>query len=310
MKMSETSPVEAGISQRPTKTLEDLLNKIRSYFPQADLRVIEKAYYFSEKAHEGQIRRSGEPYISHPLSVAGILADLHLDLDSVATGLLHDTVEDTHATLEDIRREFGDSVAELVDGVTKISQMKFKNSNEKQGENVRKMIVAMGRDVRVLLVKLCDRLHNMRTMNFMPFEKQERIALETLEIYCPLAGRMGISSLKIELEDLCFRYYRPDMYYELVQKVRKTEAERTRYIEDVKSQISHELQRANFKFDVYGRSKHLWSIYKKMQSRNIDYDQLYDVLAFRVIIDSVAECYGVLGLIHSLWKPIPRRFKD
>jgi len=309
MNMPE-SYVEGGLSQRPTKTLEDLLNKIRSYFPQADLKVIEKAYYFSERAHEGQIRRSGEPYISHPLSVAGILADLHLDLDSIATGLLHDTVEDTHATLEDIRREFGDAIAQLVDGVTKISQMKFKNSNEKQGENVRKMIVAMGRDVRVLLVKLCDRLHNMRTMNFMPFEKQERIALETLEIYCPLAGRMGISSLKIELEDLCFRYYRPDMYYELVQKVRKTEAEQNRYIEEVKNMINHELQKAAFKFEVYGRSKHLWSIYKKMQSRNIDYEQLYDVLAFRVIVESVAECYGVLGLMHSMWKPIPGRFKD
>lgn len=307
--MSE-SHVEGGLSQRPTKTLEELLNKIRSYFPQADLKIIEKAYYFSEKAHEGQIRRSGEPYISHPLAVGGILADLHLDLDSIVTGLLHDTVEDTHATLEDIRREFGDSVAQLVDGVTKISQMKFKNSYEKQGENIRKMIVAMGRDVRVLLVKLCDRLHNMRTMNFMPFEKQERIAMETLEIYCPLAGRMGISSLKIELEDLCFRYYRPDMYYELVQKVRKTEAEQNRYIEDVKSIISKDLEKAGFKFEVFGRSKHLWSIYKKMQSRNIDYEQLYDVLAFRVIVESVAECYGVLGLVHSLWKPIPGRFKD
>ncbi|WP_413287889.1 RelA/SpoT family protein [Bdellovibrio sp. HCB337] len=310
MPETTTSYVEGGLSQRPTKTLEELLNKIRSYFPQADLKVIEKAYYFSEKAHEGQIRRSGEPYISHPLSVAGILADLHLDLDSIATGLLHDTVEDTHATLEDIRREFGDAIAQLVDGVTKIGQMKFKNSYEKQGENIRKMIVAMGRDVRVLLVKLCDRLHNMRTMNFMPFEKQERIALETLEIYCPLAGRMGISSLKIELEDLCFRYYRPDMYYELIQKVRKTESETTRYIADVKDMISQDLTRANFKYEVFGRSKHLWSIYKKMQSRNIDYEQLYDVLAFRVIVESVAECYGVLGLVHSLWKPIPGRFKD
>ncbi|MGZ3748555.1 MAG: RelA/SpoT family protein, partial [Pseudobdellovibrionaceae bacterium] len=203
-----------------------------------------------------------------------------------------------------------EAVSQLVDGVTKISQMKFKNSNEKQGENIRKMIVAMGRDVRVLLVKLCDRLHNMRTMNFMPFEKQERIALETLEIYCPLAGRMGISSLKIELEDLCFRYYRPDMYYQLSQKVKKTEAERNRYIEDVKGLIGKELEKANFKFEVYGRSKHLWSIYKKMQNRNIDYEQLYDVLAFRVIVDTVAECYGVLGLVHSLWKPIPGRFKD
>ncbi len=301
---------EESLTNKPVKTLEDLLVRIRTYFPNGDLSVIEKAYHFSERMHEGQIRRSGEPYISHPLSVAAILADLHLDLDTIATGLLHDTVEDTEATLEDIRREFGEVIAHLVDGVTKIGQMKFKNSHEKQGENIRKMIVAMGKDVRVILVKLADRLHNMRTLNFMPFEKQERIALETLEIYCPLAGRMGISSLKTELEDLCFRYYRPDMYYELIQQIRKTESEQNRYIEEVMSLINKELSKAGFKFDVFGRSKHLWSIYRKMQSRNIDYDQVYDILAFRVIVNSVAECYAVLGLIHSLWKPIPGRFKD
>ncbi len=301
---------DAGVSQKPVKTLEDLLLRIRSFYPNADLTIIEKAYYFSEKAHEGQMRRSGEPYISHPLSVAAILADLHLDLDTIATGLLHDTVEDTAATLDNIRQEFGDVIAHLVDGVTKIGQMKFKNNHEKQGENIRKMIVAMGKDVRVVLVKLADRLHNLRTLNFMPFEKQERIALETLEIYCPLAGRMGISSLKIELEDLCFRYYRPEMYYQLVQQIKKTESEQNRYIEEVKSMISRELSKAGFKFDVYGRSKHLWSIYRKMQSRSIDYDQVYDILAFRVIVGSVAECYTVLGSVHSLWKPIPGRFKD
>jgi GTP pyrophosphokinase len=301
---------EEGLTNKPVKTLEDLLKKIRAFYPNADLKIIEKAYYFSEKAHEGQIRRSGEPYISHPLSVAGILADLRLDLDTIATGLMHDTVEDTGVTLEDIRREFGDVIAHLVDGVTKIGQMKFKNSHEKQGENIRKMIVAMGKDVRVVLVKLADRLHNMRTLNYMPFEKQERIALETLEIYTPLAGRMGISSLKIELEDLCFRYYRPDMYYELVQKVKKTEGERNRYIDEVKLLISREMNKAGFKFDVYGRSKHLWSVYRKMQSRDIDYEQVFDQLAFRVIVESVAECYAALGLVHSLWKPIPGRFKD
>lgn len=301
---------EEGISSKPVKTLEDLLNRIRSYYPNADLTIIEKAYSFSEHAHEGQIRRSGEAYISHPLSVAAILADLHLDLDTIATGLLHDTVEDTVATMDDIKREFGEVIAHLVDGVTKISQMKFKNSHEKQGENIRKMIVAMGKDVRVVLVKLADRMHNMRTLNFMPFEKQERIALETLEIYCPLAGRMGISSLKTELEDLCFRYYRPDMYYALVQKVKKTESEQTRYIEEVKNLVSKELGKAHLHYEIYGRSKHLWSIYRKMQSRSIDYEQVYDVLAFRVLVESIAECYAVLGLVHSLWKPIPGRFKD
>jgi GTP pyrophosphokinase len=301
---------ENGLSLKPVKTVDDLLNRIRGFWPNADLTVIEKAYSFSEKAHAGQNRRSGEPYISHPLSVAAILADLRLDLDTIATGLLHDTVEDTAVTLEDIRREFGDVISHLVDGVTKIGQMKFKNSHEKQGENVRKLIVAMGKDVRVVLVKLADRLHNMRTMHFMPFEKQERIALETLEFYCPLAGRMGISSLKIELEDLCFRYYRPEMFYTLVQQIKKSESEQGRYIDDVKHSISKELNKAGFKFDVFGRTKHLWSIYRKMETRNITYDQVFDVLAFRVLVDTVAECYAALGLIHSLWKPIPGRFKD
>lgn len=302
--------VEESQKNQSLKTIEDLCNKVLQYYPSADVSILQKAYKFSEKAHEGQFRRSGEPYISHPLSVAGILADLRLDIDSIVTGLLHDTVEDTHATLDDIKREFGDVVATLVDGVTKISQIKFKNSVEKQGENVRKMIIAMGKDVRVVLVKLADRLHNMRTMHHMPYEKQARIALETLEIYCPLAGRMGINTLKIELEDLCFRYYRPDMYYELVQRIKKTEAETNRYIDEVKKLIGKAMEKTSVKYQVFGRSKHLWSIYRKMQSRNIDYDQVYDVLAFRVIVQSISECYEVLGHIHALWKPIPGRFKD
>lgn len=303
--------IEEGLATKPVKTVEDLVLRVQSYHPQVDVQLLTKAYRFSEKAHEGQIRRSGEAYISHPLSVAGILADLKLDVDSIITGLLHDTVEDTPVTLEDVKREFGETVAMLVDGVTKISQIKFRNSYEKQGENMRKMIIAMGKDVRVLLIKLCDRLHNMRTLNFMPFEKQERIALETLEIYCPLAGRLGISSLKNELEDLCFRYYRPDTYYELVQKVRKTESETMRYIEDVINMIKKELHKAHLtQFEVYGRAKHLWSVYRKMTARNIDYDQVHDVLAFRVLVGNVGECYAVLGLVHSLWKPIPGRFKD
>ncbi|GIL17789.1 MAG: GTP pyrophosphokinase [Oligoflexia bacterium] len=299
------------LSVKPIKHLDELKERILSYYPNADLKIIEKAYSFSEKAHTGQIRRSGEPYIAHPLNVAGILADLHLDLDSIATGILHDTVEDTHATVEDIRREFGETIAHLVDGVTKISKMNFKTSSERQGENIRKMIVAMGKDVRVILVKLADRLHNMRTLHHMPYEKQSRIALETLEIYCPLASRMGISSLKIELEDLSFRFYRPDMYYQLVQKVQKTEKERSQYIDDVKRMITKELEQASFKsFEIQGRSKHLWSIYRKMSGRNIDYEQVFDILAFRVIVDTVSQCYEVLGHIHSLWKPIPGRFKD
>lgn len=300
------------LPEKHTRTLEELFQKILAYHPQADISVIQKAYDFSEKAHEGQIRRSGEAYISHPLSVAGILADLRLDLDSIATGLLHDTVEDTHATIADIKREFGDSVAQMVDGVTKISKMNFKTSTERQGENIRKMIVAMGKDVRVILVKLCDRLHNMRTLNHMAYDKQARIALETLEIYCPLASRLGISSLKIELEDLSFRYYRPDMYYQLSQKVTILERDQASYIDEVKKLISKNLEATHSirKYEVQGRSKHLWSIYRKMTNRNIDFEQVYDVLAFRVLVESISQCYEVLGLVHSIWKPIPGRFKD
>lgn len=297
-------------SWKPLKTVEELCDKIAKYDPNADLNLVRRAYSFSEKFHEGQFRRSGEPYISHPLSVSGILADLRLDVETIITGLLHDTVEDTEATLDDIKREFGDTVTMLVDGVTKINQMKFRNSVEKQGENIRKMIVAMGKDVRVVLVKLADRLHNMRTLHHMPYDKQSRIALETLEIYAPLAGRMGINTLKIELEDLCFRYYRPDMYYILVQKLKKSEAETNRYIDEVRKQIGEVLGKTNLKHEVYGRSKHLWSIYRKMTSRDLDYDQVYDILAFRVLVNSIPECYEALGYIHSIWKPVPGRFKD
>ncbi len=292
------------------QTIEELLEKIRSYWPKADLSIVEKAYAISEKAHQGQFRRSGEPYISHPLSVAGILADLHLDLDSVVTGILHDTVEDTYITLQKIREEFGDTIAELVDGVTKISQIKFKNSHEKQGENIRKMIVAMGKDVRVVMVKLADRMHNMRTLHHMPYEKQSRIALETLEIYSPLASRIGMNAMKIELEDLCFKFYRPDSFYELDQKTKKNEMERSRFIEGVARQIDEVLGKANVKGVVSGRAKHLWSVYRKMQARNIEFEQVFDLLAFRLIVENVSDCYAALGQIHSIWKPIPGRFKD
>ncbi len=299
------------LPHKPIKTVDELVEKIRSYHPQLPVQLIEKAYLFSEKAHEGQLRRSGEPYISHPLNVAAILADLRLDVDTIMTGLLHDTVEDTQASLDEIKKEFGETVSYLVDGVTKIGQMNFRNSFDKQGENIRKMIVAMGKDVRVVLVKLADRLHNMRTLNHMPYEKQSRIAQETLEIYCPLAGRIGISALKIELEDLCFRYSRPDKYYELVQSIKKTEGDTQKYIDEVKKNVADVLKNTAIKkYKIYGRSKHLWSVYRKMTSRNLDYDQIYDVLAFRILVGSVVECYEVLGYIHSIWKPIPGRFKD
>lgn len=308
--MTTESVFGDSVIEKPLKSLEELLERVRRYYPNADLSLIEKAYHLSEKAHSGQIRRSGEPYFFHPLAVAGILADLRLDLASVATGLLHDVVEDTEISLEEIRTQFGDTVALLVDGVTKISKMKFRDTHEKQGENIRKMIVAMGKDVRVLLVKLADRLHNMRTLSHMPYEKQSQIARETLDIYAPLAGRMGISSLKVELEDLSFRYYRPDKYYDLVQKIQKKKKERYHYIEEVKALLATELAKAGFKGEVLGRSKHLWSIYRKMVNRNLEFEQIQDVIAFRVLVDSVGECYGVLGQVHSLWKPIPGRFKD
>jgi GTP diphosphokinase / guanosine-3',5'-bis(diphosphate) 3'-diphosphatase len=291
--------------------IDNLCNKIKSYDAQADIDIVKKAYLFSKNAHQGQFRRSGEPYIFHPIGVAEIIADLRLDMPSIVTGLLHDTVEDTGVTLEQIEAEFGPVVRQLVDGVTKISLMAFKNTHEKQGENVRKMIVAMGKDVRVILVKLADRLHNMRTLSHMPFEKQMRIGLETLDIYAPLASRLGINSVKVELEDLAFRYSNPEMYYELAQKVTKKKKEREKYIEDVKASLTGELTK-NMKsaFRVQGRPKHLYSIFRKMETTGIEYEHVYDVLAFRVIVESIPQCYEVLGTVHSMWKPIPGRFKD
>lgn len=309
--MSSEAFNKDGISDSSVESIDDLLRLITDFFPQANTEFIRKAYEFSEKAHEGQIRRSGEPYISHPLGVAAILADLHLDLPTIATGLLHDTVEDTDVTLDEIEKEFGEEVRHIVDGVTKISKMQFRNTHEKQGENIRKMIVAMGKDVRVVLVKLADRLHNMRTLNHMPPEKQARIANETLDIYAPLASRLGISSIKIELEDLSFRYSQPESYYSLVQKVSKKKKEREKYIEEVKRDLETEIDKSvKNAFEISGRPKHFYSIYKKMQIRGIDYEQVYDILAFRICVETVPECYEVLGLIHNLWKPIPGRFKD
>lgn len=302
---------ELGLSEVVVESVDQLVDRVRSYHSACDADFLKKAYDFSAKAHAGQIRRSGEAYIFHPLAVAGILADLHLDLDTIVTGLLHDTVEDTSVTLADIEREFGEHVAVLVDGVTKISQMSFQNTQEKQGENIRKMIVAMGKDIRVVLVKLADRLHNMRTLHHMQYHKQLRIANETLEIYAPLASRLGMSSVKIELEDLSFRFALPDRYYELAQKVAKKKKERERYIEEVIRVLQREIeQRTKIKFEVSGRPKHLYSIYKKMEQSQIDYEQVYDVLAFRIFVDNVPNCYETLGIVHSLYKPIPGRFKD
>lgn len=298
------------ISDAPLNTIDGLLERIAQVAPGVDLDNVRKAYEFSEKAHEGQFRRSGEAYITHPVGVAAIIADLGLDEASIITGLLHDTVEDTDATYEDILNLFGEDIADLVDGVTKISQMKFRNTHHKQGENIRKMIVAMGKDIRVVLVKLSDRLHNMRTLNHMPYEKQSRIAQETLDIYAPLANRLGISSLKTELEDLSFRYLRPEIYYDLVTRVDKKKKEREAYVHDVTDLLEGKLRASHPNVEIQGRPKHFYSIYKKMEHRGLAFEQIYDLMAFRILVDSVAECYSVLGIIHSSWKPIPGRFKD
>tara|TARA_B100001248_G_scaffold261746_1_gene254002 strand:+ start:9334 stop:11514 length:2181 start_codon:yes stop_codon:yes gene_type:complete len=299
-KISETSPTD----------VEELLERIQDLSPNIDTKEVRRAFEFSKKAHEGQFRRSGEPYITHPLGVASIINDLGLDQASIITGLLHDTVEDTKVTNEDIVKNFGQEVADLVDGVTKISQMTFKNTHQKQGENIRKMIIAMGKDIRVIMVKLADRLHNMRTLNHMPYFKQERIAQETLDIYAPLANRLGISSIKVELEDLSFRYLRPDIFYDLVQRVQRKKKEREKYVDDVIHQIHEVLEKSSLYADVQGRSKHLYSIYKKMEHKNLEFDQVHDLLGFRVLLDSVGQCYQALGIVHSVWKPVPGRFKD
>jgi len=294
----------------PDRVLKELKDRIATYYPQADFPLLDRAFEFSNKAHEGQLRRSGDPYILHPLGVAMVLAEMHLDLDTIMTGLLHDTVEDTVATLADLEKLFGPTIAKLVDGVTKISQMSFRNTHEKQSENIRKMIIAMGRDIRVILVKLADRLHNMRTLNHMPLDRQIAIAQETLDIYAPLANRLGISWVKIELEDLSLRYLKPEIYYKFVQKVAKKRKEREKYIHEVISDLQKELEKEGIKGEVTGRPKHFYSIYKKMEAGNIEYDQVYDLLAFRVIVGTVVQCYEVLGVVHNLWKPIPGRFKD
>ncbi len=288
----------------------DILDRLVSYNPSADTDLLRKAYVFSAKVHLGQVRLSGEAYLTHPLEVAGILTQLRLDVASVATGLLHDTVEDTLVKLDDIRDNFGNEIAQLVDGVTKISQIPFRSYEESQAENFRKMILAMVRDIRVVLIKLADRLHNMRTLGYHSPEKQMEIAQETLDIYAPLANRLGIDWIKTELEDLAFQYLHPDIYKDIHRKIAKKEKERSRYIDEVKRILMKKLYESNIEAEVTGRIKQIYSIYLKMKEQNIDFDQVYDITAFRVIVNNIKECYDVLGIIHSLWKPIPGKFKD
>ena len=290
--------------------LADLVERIRGYHPAADVEIVSRAYDYSVRAHEGQKRKSGDPYFVHPAAVAGIITELRLDTASICAGLLHDVVEDTLATLDDVEREFGAEVAFLVDGVTKLSKINFASKEDRQAENFRKMVVAMARDIRVLLVKLCDRLDNMRTLDCMSAEAQERIARETMDIYAPLANRLGIARFKAELEDLSFKYLDPQAFQDLNTKITKSKKERDRYIADVSKTLSGRLAEQGFPADVYGRAKHLYSIYRKMKTQDCEYEQVYDVIAFRVVVESVADCYAALGVIHSRWTPIPGRFKD
>ncbi len=290
--------------------LNDITSKILSYHPSADIGLIEKAYVYSAKVHKEQIRLSGEPYLSHPLEVAGILTNMKMDEISVASGLLHDTVEDTLAELTDIEYLFGKDVATVVDGVTKISKIQFLSKEKQQAENIRKMILAMASDIRVLLVKLADRLHNMQTLGFQPPEKQEVITRETLDIYAPLAGRMGIYWLKATLEDLSLFYLEPKIYEDIRVGVAHRREAQAKFIREIKEILSKRLREANIKATIKGRHKHFFSIYQKMMEQDLNIDQVYDVIAFRIIVNSVKECYEVLGLIHSTWKSVAGRFKD
>lgn len=292
--------------------ISDIIDKAQAYLSADDLEMIEKAYIYSASVHQGQVRLSGEPYLTHPMEVAGILTDMKMDAATIISGLLHDTIEDTLTTAEQLESEFGKDVAFLVSGLTKLSRMSFGSQEERQSENFRKMILAMSADIRILLVRLADRIHNMRTLQYHPKEKRIYIARETMDIYAPLANRLGINSMRMELEDLSFRYIAPDAYDELTAKIAKSKEARTRYTEEVKSIIFNELQKHSITCRVEGRAKHLYSIYKKMHEQHINFDEVYDLIAFRVIIDSDQEkvCYEVLSLVHALWKPVPGRFKD
>tara|TARA_B100000925_G_scaffold265752_1_gene225080 strand:+ start:20 stop:2212 length:2193 start_codon:yes stop_codon:yes gene_type:complete len=289
---------------------DTLISRVTAYYPDADFVMLRKAFNYATKAHEGQKRRSGEDYIIHPINVAATLVKLRLDLDSIIAGLLHDVVEDCGIEPTEIQDEFNPAVAQIVVGLTKISKIKFKTKEESQAENFRKMVVAMAKDIRVIIVKLADRMHNMRTLQYVSEEKQKKIAKETLDIYVPLATRLGINSVKSELEDLCLRFLKPETYYELREKVAMKKSERESYIKDTRNILIEKLNEYSLKAEVKGRPKHFYSIYKKIANRGVDYDQIQDILAFRIIVNNITECYKCLGIIHSSYTPIPGRFKD
>ncbi len=290
--------------------INDIVDEVLAHHPEADVSLIQKAYILSARAHEGQTRLSGEPYLSHPLEVAYIMAQMGLDPVSVVCGLLHDTVEDTHTTLDDLDELFGEEVADIINGVTKISQISFDKKIDQQAEYIRKMILAMAHDIRVILVKLADRVHNMRTLGYMKPESQKRVAKETLEIFAPLAGRLGMGHVKAELEDLAFYYLEPEIYQQIQDGLARKRGEREQYIREITEIINTKLAEHNLSAEVKGRPKHLYGIYRKMQAQQISLDQVYDLIAFRIVLKTLPECYETLGLIHSLWRPVPGRFKD
>ena len=298
--MSEMNPV----------TIDAILEAVKRYQPNADTDLIRRAYELADAAHKGQKRVSGEDYIIHPLAVAKILTDLQIDDITISAAILHDVVEDTTHTLDEMRELFGDEVAMLIDGVTKLGRIQYKSKEEQQLESYRKMFLAMAKDIRVIMIKLADRLHNMRTLKYMREDKQKRIARETIEIYAPLANRLGISNVKWELEDLCLRYLDPKAYYDLVESVKQKRQERQAFIDEAHEQIVEKLEEAHITAEIQGRAKHFYSIYKKMKRDQKDISEIYDLSALRVLVDSVKDCYGVLGIIHAMWKPLPGRFKD
>jgi GTP diphosphokinase / guanosine-3',5'-bis(diphosphate) 3'-diphosphatase len=296
--------------EAPPESLDSLLRKVRSYNPKADVRLVQAAYDLAESSHRGQSRVSGEPFIEHPLGVAHILADLGMDTTTLVAALLHDVVEDTDLGLGDVEEKFGKQVAAIVDGLTKLDKIEFRSREQQQAENVRKMMLAMARDIRVIIIKLADRLHNMRTLGSMPRPKQELKATETLEIYAPIAHRLGIFQIKWELEDLAFRTMHPKRFEEIRNLVGKAEDERATYLESVVEAVNEQLRKIKIKSDIDGRPKHLYSVYEKMVLRGKEFSEIYDLVGIRVLVDTVKDCYAALGAIHSIWKPVPGRFKD